>query len=216
MKLFKKEKRVVELFSAHVDMTEECLAAAANAIKEYLSGNTRSLATEANRVVALEKGADELLRDIRELLYSGAYLPLIRGDIYRLMSAVDQIANKVEDCLVFLNCQRPTIPQEYRAEFTEITDLTVNCFSEFRVALKAFFKPKGKVKKLRESTARVGEIESFIDNTERALTTHVFESQLQLNEKLHLRRFLARLIRVSDGIEDASQELDLVSLKSII
>ena len=215
MLIFKKEKQVVELALKHVATTGESLQIAVGAVKAFLVGDD-DLEESTRRVIALETEADGLLRDIRELLYSGAYLPTIRGDIYRLLSAVDDVANKIENCLDFVNYQRPESAGAYREDLDEILDMTEACFAELSKALRAFFKPKGQVEELREHSRQVGELESSIDDKERALTRHVFESDLPLSEKQHIVKMLARIVSISDKIENAADELELVSLKSII
>jgi hypothetical protein len=216
MFIFKKEKRVIELVLQHIDKTGECLEVMCTAIKRYLSDIDQDMCTTANQVNILENEADNFLRDIRELLYSGAYLPTIRGDVYRLMSAVDDVANKAEDCSDFVFYQKPQIAEEYHSEFIAIIELTQGCFMEFRKALRNFFKQNDKEGKLREHMKKVSELESLIDDNERVLIAHIFESSLPLSDKLHLRQLLHRITCISDYIEDASDELQLVSLKSII
>ncbi len=216
MFIFKKEKRVKGLVLQHIDKTDECLTVTCDAIKDFLSVDNGEMSTAANRITTLENEADSLLREIRELLYSGAYLPTIRGDIYRLMSTVDDVANKAENCSDFICYQKPQIAEEYRSEIIAIVELTHGCFSEFRKALKIFFKKNGKEDKLREHMKRVSELESFIDDNERALTAQIFDSTLPLSDKIHLRHFLNKIVCLSDIIEDACDALDLVNLKSII
>ena len=216
MLIFKKEKKVVELALKHAEKTGESLRIMVEAIKGFLNNGNSSLAESATRVNKLETEADGLLRDIRELLYSGAYLPTIRGDIYRLLSAVDDVTNKIENGLDFVNYQKPVSTGAFVEPLEEILDMTIDCFSELGDALRAFFKPKGKVEDLREHCRRVGELESEIDDKERTLTLAIFESDIPLSEKQHLVKLLARIVKISDEIENASDELELASLKSII
>ena len=216
MLIFKKEKQVVELALKHAEKTDESLRIMVEAIKGFLSDGGKSLAKSATRVNELETEADSLLRDIRELLYSGAYLPTIRGDIYRLLSAVDDVTNKIENALDFVNYQKPTSTRPYVEPLEEILDMTLACFSELDDALRAFFKPKGKVEDLRKHCRRVGDLESAIDEKERSLTLSIFESDLPLAQKRHLVKLLARIAKISDEIENAADELELASLKSII
>ncbi len=216
MLMFKKEKRVVELALRHIETTADCLEVMTNALKAFVSGKDDEWAETVDRENRLEHEADNLLREIRELLYSGAYLPAIRGDLYRLMSAVDDVANKSENCYDFVFYQKPQVTQEYRSEIIAIVELTLGCFLEFRQALETFFAAKGEVDTIRQHTKRVGELESLIDDNERALTARVFDSSLPLSEKLHLRRLIVKIVCVSDVIEDAADELELVSLKSIV
>lgn len=212
----KKEKRVVELALQHAGRTGECLEAMTDAVKAFLSGNGHELSAAADRVSKLESEADGLLREIRELLYSGAYLPLIRGDVYHMMSSIDNVANKTEDCFDFFYYQKPVVPEEYRAEILTIVELTLNCFDEFRMAFEAFLTSKGKKKKLRRHAKEVSELESRIDARERALTARIFDSSLPLSNKLHLRRFVSYLVRITDVVENAADELQLVNLKALI
>lgn len=216
MFIFKKEKRVLDLVLKHVDKTGECLDIACDEIEVYLSGDVENMRATADRVNLLEEEADKVLREIREVLYSGAYLPSIRGDVYRLMSAVDKVANKVEDCSDFFCYQKPSVADEYKSQIIAITDLTKGCYAELAKALKIFFSQKGKDEKLREHAKKVSELESLIDDNERALTAQIFDSSLPMSEKIHLRRLLHRMSDISDKIEDATDVLQLLNLKSIV
>ena len=216
MQIFKKEKKVVELALEHAEKTGECLAIMSTVIKASATNNVAELKAAAAKVTKIETVADDLLRDIRNLLYSGAYLPTIRGDLYRLLSAVDRITNRVESCLNFISSQHPANVSVYLDQFGDILDMTVDCYDNLQVALRAFFKPKGEVDELRASSRAVGEIESAIDQRERALTVTIFSSDLPLAEKMHLAELLSRITRISDQIENTADELELLSLKSII
>lgn len=216
MEIFKKEKRVRKLILEHVDKTSECVRAAIDAVNVFLSGDHSEAAVANGRVNTLESEADSLLRGIRDLLYSGAYLPLIRGDIYRLMTAVDLVANAAESCYDFFAYQEPQIPETYRADFTKVLELTEETLREFERALRIYFKPKGKLEFVREHSQRVSKLESLVDDVERALTAQIFESSLDKSEKIHLRRALTHLALISDRIEDATDELEMTAVKSIL
>lgn len=216
MQIFKKEKKVVELALEHAEKTGECLAIMSAVVKASATNNIAELEAAANKVNKIETEADELLRNIRNLLYSGAYLPTIRGDLYRLLSAVDSITNRAEGCLEFISSQHPANVRVYLDEFGDILDMTVDCYDNLHVALQAFFRPKGEIDELRARSRAVGEIESAIDERERALTVTIFSSDLPLAEKMHLAETLSRITRISDQIENTADELELLSLKSII
>ena len=216
MQIFKKEKKVVELALEHATKTGESLAIMSAAVKASATNNHGELDAAAARVNQIETEADDLLRDIRDLLYSGAYLPTIRGDLYRLLSAVDKITNRIEGCLNFVSSQRPGHFGSFLAEFNDILDLTSECYAHLEAALRAFFKPKGEVDELRARARDVGEIESAIDERERTLTVQVFAADLSLAEKQHIVELLSRIARISDQIENTADELELLSLKSII
>ena len=216
MKIFKKEKQVVELALRHSEKTHACLEIMTASLRAYIADGDGELAEAASDVNSIEAEADRILRDIRQLLYSGAYLPTIRGDIYRLLSAVDSVTNRIEECLDFVSCQRPAHANRFADELVKILTLTEQCFEQLRLAMRAFFKPKGKFEDLREHARNVGKLESEIDHLQRSLVTRIFESDLDLAEKQHLNGMLEKLGRISDKLENTADELQLVSLKSIV
>ncbi|MDJ0698678.1 MAG: DUF47 family protein [Woeseiaceae bacterium] len=216
MLIFKKEKAVIELVLQHIDTTHKCVDSTIESLKTYIEGELPVDSASLNHVNHLEAEADALLVEIRDILYDGAYLPQIRGDIYRLMSTVDDVANKAEDCFDYFRYQAPTIPKDFRAGYGVILDLTGECFHSLKKALKAYFAPKDKLEKVRKHSKLVSELESRIDELEREMTARIFQSDLPKADKLHMRGCLHKVTEISDATEDAADQLGLVSLKSIV
>lgn len=216
MLIFKKEKRVVELVNQHVALTDACLKRARDTLEIYCGGDLESMLAAAEEVNALETEADHVERSIREVLYSGAYLPEIRSDIYRLVDRVDFVAGNAEDCASFLATERPHIPEEFQADLTEIFAIAVACYHELARAMKTFLKPKGKFEKLQKRFDRVGILESEADAKEVDTLTRIFASDLELPIKLHLAEFVKMVARIANEAENASDLLMFTALKSQI
>lgn len=216
MLMFKKEKEVVKLVLEHIQKSAMCVQETTNSLKSYVAGDVNDALELHENIYALESEADTLLREIRELLYKGAYLPTIRGDIYRLMSTVDRVSNNAEGCFEFFCTQHPEIPEEYQAEFIQALDLTAECFLAFQKALETFFGPKNKFDEVQEYSREVGKLESKVDEVERSLTARIFSSPLHKSEKIHLSQTLRRIAGISDATENSVDQLELISLKSIV
>jgi predicted phosphate transport protein (TIGR00153 family) len=216
MLIFKKEKKVLELIRQHMAYTDQCLKKAREVLETYLSGDIAAVQAMAVEVGELESLADSTKREIRDVLYSGAYLPDVRADLYRLIDRIDEIAGKADYTADFIVCQAPQIPEEYQAEFIEIYSISVACFYELTRAMKTFMKPKGKFEKLQERSNRVGQLESEVDEKENLVTERVFGSDLEYAHKLHLIAFLGLVSSIADITEYASDELMFAALKSAI
>ncbi|MCK5721331.1 MAG: DUF47 family protein, partial [Gammaproteobacteria bacterium] len=89
MALFKKEKAVDELILKHLDMVEDCVKTSRKAGEFYLQDDISQAKVHARSSQSLESQADLIRHDIRDKLYSGAYLPLLREDIYKLVESID-------------------------------------------------------------------------------------------------------------------------------
>lgn len=214
MKLWKREKKIANLFIDHGEAVDRCLAAAAEAVHAYLDGE--SIDARADEVDRLESEADECRREIRETLYKGAYLPLLREDLYELGAKVDAVANASESTVQFITRQRPEIPDDLRPVFSELVDASMGSIQPLREALETYFKPKGRIKSVKEHVHEVRRGESRSDAVEKVLTERIFGASIPLGQKLHLQQLIMVMAKVADRAENAADRLEQVSLKSLV
>ena len=216
MLIFKKEKHARDLVLKHLNEVNECLMESRNSLEEYVVGNIESAAQKAQSVDHLESQADNLMRELREVLLDGAFLPHIRVDVYRLVEAVDSIAGMAEEITHVIIDQSPKVPDEFQADLLEIFAQSLNCFHELRQALLAYFEPKGLFKDLKDHFTKVCALESEVDVLQSALTKKVFSSSLELSEKMHLQQLIKRVGNIADLAEDAADELEFAAMKSMV
>jgi predicted phosphate transport protein (TIGR00153 family) len=216
MQIFKKEKQARKLALEHFARTHDCLENARKALQQYVDGDLDSARETASLARELESQADTLKRSLRSVLYSGAFLPNIRSDVYRLVDAVDSVADKGETVAQFLLNQQPGIPEEFHVDLVAVMGLCIECYEELRNGLKCFFKPKGEIEALQGHVTRVGRLESDVDRLEFDLTRRIFESSLEMGKKLHLSRLLERIGRIADAAEDAADELESSAMKAVL
>jgi len=98
--LFKKEKEVIELILKHLDVTENTIKSSLKTIEFYLDENIAEAKIWARKTRGTESEADLIRYDIRDKLYLGAYLPLLREDIYKLVESVDKVGNAAEAAVI--------------------------------------------------------------------------------------------------------------------
>jgi predicted phosphate transport protein (TIGR00153 family) len=213
---FKKEKEVVELLMRHLDTVEECLATAVRTLQIYLKGDTREAKSLALQVDHIESEADSIRRSIRDKFYSGAYLPLIREDIYRLVESIDKIADAAESCCDFFLAQRPLIPDDLRSQFDTVIRESLGIIEPLKAAVLCSLKGECPIEVVRQYTKTVGVKESDVDKLEWDLTRNIFTSTLDFSQKIHLKLCLDSIAEVSDRAEDAADQLELATLKSMV
>ena len=161
--------------------------------------------------------ADEIRRSIGDKLYSGAYLPLMRGDIYGIVESLDKVPNAAEACCSFIASQTPEIPDEFKESYLKLTRESFGIVAELSKVVKGFFKPKGKIDAIREHAQAVGEQESVVDGIEWDTTVRIFNSSsIDLAHKIHLKSALNRIVHVSDRAENAAEYIELVAMKSVL
>lgn len=216
MQIFKKEKQARKLALEHFAKTYECLGSAREVLNEYLSGDIEAARATARRVRNQESEADELKRRLRVVLFSGAFLPNIRSDVYRLVDSVDAVADKGETAAHFMVNQLPDIPDEFHAGLNAVFGLCLDCYGELREGLKCFFKPKGEMEPLQQHVTRVSQLETEVDTLEADLTRRIFESSIEKGAKIHLCQLLQRIALIADASEDAADALQFSAMKAVL
>jgi len=216
MLFFKKEKEVLELILKHADAVEECVITAVGAIDAYLKGEkdkAKKLSQETDRI---ESKADLVRYEIRDKLYTGAFLPRLRDDIYSLVESYDEVANAAESCCDFFLNQRPEFPDEVKPMFLEASKQSLGIIKPLKEALLCFVKGECPIEVARHHAKEVGLKESDVDHIEWDLTKKIFIAGVEFSRKIHLKLCLDKIAAVSDKAKDAADMLDRVTLKSMV
>jgi len=170
----------------------------------------------ARKVRSEESEADIVRYKIRDKLYSGVYLPLLREDIYKLIESIDKVANAGEACCDFFLNQRPRIPAEMKSQFVAVAQESLSIIDNLKLAVLYYFKGECKIEVVREHTKEIGLQESSVDKLEWDLTKVIFTSSEDFAHQLHLKECLNHIVEVSDRAEDAGDQLELATLKSMV
>jgi predicted phosphate transport protein (TIGR00153 family) len=216
MILFKKEKEVIELILKHLDLAVDSLKTGIQTIESYLKDDLSDAKRLAREVRSIESDADVVRYDLRDKLYSGAYLPLLREDIYKLIESIDKVANAGEACCDFFLNQRPTIPDDLKPAFVDVVRESLGIVDNLKLAVLCYFKGECKIETVREHTKEIGLQESRVDKMEWDLTKEIFTSSQDFAHQLHLKLCLDGIVEVSDRAEDAGDQLELATLKSMV
>jgi predicted phosphate transport protein (TIGR00153 family) len=217
MKIFKKEKEVAVLALEYVETATHCVAAGRASVLAYLDGRLDEASAEQRKASDLETEADAERRKIRDVLFSGAYMPAMRGEISSVIETLDKVPNSSEDCCGFFVSTRPDVPDAFRESFVELTNTAFSVIDPLRKSVRNFFKPKGDIDKIREHNQAVSVCESDVDDLEWNLKKALFDSEsLELARKQHLRLALERIAYISDVAENSAERLELAAMKSVL
>ena len=214
--MFKKEKQVIELILKHLDLIEKSMKEGLKTIECYMDDNISEAKVFGRKTRSHESEADLIRYDIRDKLYSGAYLPLLREDIYKLVESIDKVGNAAEACSDFFLNQRPSIPKEMKSHFLAASKESLGVVESLKLAVLCYFKGDCKIETVRDHTREIGLTESRVDKLEWDLTKEIFTSELDFAHKTHLKHCLDTIVEVSDRAEDAGDQLELATLKSMV
>ena len=216
MAIFKKEKKVIELIIKHLNLIVETLNSGLKTIEFYLDDNIDDAKVWARKTRSQESEADLIRHEIRDKLYSGAYLPLLREDIYKLVESIDKVGNAAEACADFFLNQRPAISTEMKSHFLAASKESFGIAKSLKLAVMCYLKGDCKIETVRDHTREIGLQESRVDKLEWDLTKGIFISNLDFAHQTHLKHCLDTIVEVSDRAEDAGDQLELATLKAMV
>jgi predicted phosphate transport protein (TIGR00153 family) len=216
-----KERIVKQLIDSHVEKVGDCLACFRGCFEAFLENDVNTLESIHENCDYAETEADILRRKIGDHLYSGAFLPMERKDVYMMTEAIDKIANKAETASDVVVYQCPEVPNDYKGDLYDVVETMGNMFQTLREAALKYtpddsLQTESNLAAIREKISKIGVMESEVDKKEEALLRAIFRSELPLANKIQLERFVRRVTAISDVIEDAADRLYVLVIRERI
>lgn len=211
MKLFARTKQLETWIDEFLDALSEASISFDRALQIYLTeGCSKAFDEKLNQVEQLESRGDSLRRSILAEMYSELLLPDFRGDVLRLLESLDRIINKLEEVLWYFHTEKPDIPEELAPKYKDLAELAAQSVEALVLATRGFFRDADSVK---DHMHKVLYYEHEADMAVTELRTRIFETDLPLAEKIHLRFFAERIVWISDMAEDVADDLTIYAIK---
>lgn len=176
----------------------------------YLEGDVVEYAQRIDRAKQIEKRADEVRKRTETILYTHALIPESRGDVLGLLESMDDVVDRAKEVLQRIDVERPTIPAALNKGFLALTDACVLAVDNVVLAVRAFFR---EVHALKDYINKVDHFESEADRAALRLKKQIFEGDLDLCRKMHLRYFAEEIESISDLAEHVAERLTIAAIK---
>ncbi len=211
LKLFGRTKKLERKVDEFLDVVGDSSLSFQQAIDCYLdSGVSDRFEERLQQITDLERRGDELEHSVEMEMYSETLIPDARSDVLKLMESLDGIVNTFKGVLFYFATERPAIPEELKSNYRELTALSTASVDDVVVAVRAFFRDPDSVK---DHLHKVRFHEHEADTVVTRLRSDIFELDLHLAEKIHLRFFAERIVWISDMAEEVADNLAIYVVK---
>ena len=181
------------------------------AFKVYLAEGVDTQFEEyMNKIQATEREGDELRRQIETELYERTLIPDLRSDVIWLIENMDKLTNTCKANLFRLSIQQPEIPDKLRAAYIELIDITIDCVDKVVFTARNFFEDHESVADLAREVAL---LETKADEVSSPLQRRIFDSDLDLSQKMQLRYFVEHFDELANQSEDIADQLAISAIK---
>jgi len=208
-KLLSRTKRLEIQIEEFLDKVTESTELFSIAFKVYLAEGVDTQFEEfMNKIQATER--DELRRQIETELYERTLIPDLRSDVIWLIENMDKLTNTCKANLFRLSIQQPEIPDKLRATYIELIDITIDCVDKVVFTARNFFEDHESVADLAREVAL---LETKADEVSSPLQRRIFDSDLDLSQKMQLRYFVEHFDELANQSEDIADQLAISAIK---
>lgn len=213
MPLFRTSKTLVLQIDEFLDTVAEGALVFREGVLAYLAGDLEEFAERIKVIDELERRADELSKDVETKLYSQSLIPEYRGDVLGLLETTDNVIDTAKTNLFQFSVERPRIPAEHLAGFQKLAEASCEAAQAVVVAARVFFRDPQAVK---DHLFKVHHFEHQADGLGDTLKRRVFDGELELAQKIHLRYFALNIEKVSDRAKEVADRLAIYAIKRSI
>jgi hypothetical protein len=208
--LLKLSKMLESEIDRFLDLVSESGIQFKKGLENYLKDNDEEFHERLTCVMDYERKADELRMNVERQLYLKTLIPENRGDVLAILENTDDVIDTTKETLMKFSLENPDIPPQFDELFMELADASVQSIEWLVRAIRAFFKDFGSV---NDHIHKVSFYESEADNIAVKLKRKIFDDDLSLSKKIHLRYFTENVEKISDCAEAVSDRLAIYTIK---
>jgi predicted phosphate transport protein (TIGR00153 family) len=208
--LFGKAKALETQVDQFLDVIVKGTLCMREAIVSYLSADDEGFKSRLEMVRDYEHDADDLRKSIETALYTYSLIPDSSADVMGLIDDLDNVIDRAKKIAQDFDVQRPDMEIGYLDQFRDLASKSVHAVEHAVEASRAFFRNEAR---LRDCIAKVEFFESEADRAGVRLMRSIYESDMDLSRKHHLRYFADSLESLSDIAEEVCDRLLIASIK---
>ena len=212
--LFGETKKLEREIDEFVDILSEVGLVFKGIIPTYLeNGSIGKFDEMVEKVRDMESKADKITKEVERTLYEETLIPDARSDVLRLLEHLDEVIGMYQGNCYHFSIQKPKFPKEFHHDLIELSSTVVNCVEALCLTVRSFFRNIGTV---RDNGHKVTFYERESDMQFSSLARKIFDSDLPLDQKMHLRYFVEKIDRICDQAEDIADEIQIYAIKRSI
>jgi len=205
--LLPKEEKFFPMFEDLAELTSK----AAHLLARIIDDNEPSKQDDLfKEIKQLETKADDIVHKVFDTLDTSFITPFDREDIHRLVS-------KMDDVLDFINSTAQQIklykPKKLLPQFRELCLVVVRGCEQIRIAIPELQNLKDPLK-INNACVKINELENIADDIYHQLISELFDNETDPFELIKNKEILETLEGTTDRIEDVSDTLKTILIKS--
>ncbi|CAD5373850.1 Phosphate transport regulator (distant homolog of PhoU) [Rubrivivax sp. A210] len=210
-RLLPREGNFFELFNQHGQHIAEGALAFLAMVQNY--DNVPERERHAAAVGDAERAADKITAEVHRLLHRTFVTPLDRDQIHRLINAMDDVLDLLQDTSEVMSLYDL---QRVSEDVMRLSEISVRCCDRVRHVLTLL--PRLKDAAVAESVLKhceeIDQLESDADRVMRAAMSSLFRDEPDTRELIKLKAVYEHLESISDRCEDVANLVEGIVLEN--
>ncbi len=210
-RLLPREGNFFELFNEHGTYIAQGAEAFMAMVRNYDHLELRE--KHAREVVAAEQAADKITAEVHRLLHRTFITPLDRDQIHRLINAMDDVLDLLQDSSEVMSLYDL---QHLSIDVVRLSEISVRCCSRVQHVLTLL--PKLKNADVAESVLKtceeIDQLESDADRVMRGAMSALFREEPDTRQLIKLKAVYEHLESISDRCEDVANLVEGIVLEN--
>ena len=205
----------------HMEKSKECAEELLVFLDAVIDNDWNNANTSRKKIKALEKDADKLKAETRDLLPKGMFLFVPRGDLLDLIGLADEIPNTIKDISGLVYGRQIVIPPQISASFKEFASEAVEIVSTAALAVDQLSEVSRLAFGSRASDtlekiiSKLDSLEAESDKSEVTVRRQLFDIEKDLPpvDVMFLYDVINKIGELADRAEQVGHRLTLIAVR---
>jgi len=212
--LLGQEKKAIKQIIDHIHQVEQCLTTARQAVEDYFTDDVEAAFALIKQIHAREQKAGDVQHEIMAELYGGAFLPIIREDIYNIVKCLGNLASRADLFGNFLFYNKPDIPPDLKKPFKKVAEKTFDIIGPVRDGVLGYFDGYGKMNTVQNMAGRIERLGVEIAGMKCELTSLVLSADFDPGRKIILKECLEGISEIFEAAGKVVGKMESITLKT--
>jgi len=210
-RLLPREGNFFELFNQHGQHIAEGAEAFMAMVQNY--DNVALRERHAGEVITAEHAADKVTKEVHRLLHRTFITPLDRDQIHRLINAMDDVLDLLQDSCEIMSLYDL---QHLSEDVVRLSEISVRCCSRVQHVLTLLPKLKDAqvVESVLKTCEEIDQLESDADRVMRGAMSSLFREEPDTRQLIKLKAVYEHLESISDRCEDVANLVEGIVLEN--
>jgi uncharacterized protein Yka (UPF0111/DUF47 family) len=213
--LLKKEREVISLMENHLDDIKEWLKASSEALSSYFSDDPAKIKYLLLRKDEFHRSLEAERQEIWDKLCHGAYFPIIRGDLFGIVTSVGRIAEAATLACETLLYLQPELPLKAKNQLSTMVRDVFLLFRPIHESVLYYLRGDDVLKVIKKNAADFLRKMAEVCTVASDMKKLIYSSPMDYWQKSQINQCLESIASITAKSVETNDRIQLIMVKIV-